>query len=185
MATQFKKDVVQNLKVHRDTRRSVVALKVIKDVIKDILEFDRITFLEQELSPSAITLDRIAGIDCLIQKNGVLKGMATRVQWCTDAYNTFTIRYKRDTGNKTEYAKRTDQINTEGSIYPFWMLQAYFSRTGNFMSVGIIETKKLYKYIEDNMDKIEVRNTENASFIVVRWDNLSPDVYYVSGDKWS
>jgi len=184
MGVKFKEDVAQNIKVHRDTRRSVVILKSIKKIILEILGAEKITFLEQEMSNASIILDRTAGLDCLVQKNGVLYGMATRVQWCNEPYNTYTVRYKRNTGNKTEYEKRSDQINIEGSIYPHWTLQTFFSRIGEFLSVGIIETRKLYEHIESNFDTLDIRKTDNASFIVVDWEALKPDMNSITADNW-
>jgi hypothetical protein len=52
------------------------------------------------------------------------------VQW-GNARNTFTIRYKRASGAKTEYQKRSEAIlNNKGYLYPYLTIQAYLDKRG-------------------------------------------------------
>jgi len=56
-------------------------------------------------------LDMFAGIDWMINKKNIINGIAVRVQWMPflrEPFNTFTIRFERHTGTKTEFEKRID-----------------------------------------------------------------------------
>lgn len=115
-------------------------------------------------------LDVTCGIDYLVQDNIGLRGLAVRIQF-GDAYNTFTIRSERNTGTKTEEAKRKEQI--EGDyIYPYFTLQAYFnSETSmDLTSIAVIKTKDLYKELETN-ENVFVKHSNNK-FKTLHWAHI-------------
>ncbi len=128
-------------------------------------------------------LDCLAGIDAwhIVENSGV-RGIASRVQRTAHYYtpfNTFTIRKSRDSGTKTEYQKRKDQIeSSEGFLYPHLTVQTYISTKENtyLRSIGVAKTKdiinKITKWIESGQPTgkdVYVRRTQNASFFVVEW----------------
>lgn len=71
----------------------------------------------------AVFLDTLAGIDAWARTNNEVRGIALRVQ-PIKCWETFTIRYSRPSGAKTEYFKRVKAIES-GALYPYYTLQAY------------------------------------------------------------
>lgn len=139
-------------------------------------------------------LDVLAGIDAwhIIKKRNCVRALASRVQWTNRPYDTFTIRYKRDSGTITEYTKRLDAFlnKDKGYLYPHVTIQAYVStprRNGLFLSAGACQTERMFSLIEDNIlghrgmvPRFEktgyqwgTRRTDNATFIVASWDWLA------------
>lgn len=123
--------------------------------------------------------DYYSGIDAIHIYNNQMRGIAVRVQWSNKSWNTFTIRYKRANGSKTEYKKRREAIyGNNGWFYPFLTIQAYFDKRDDnpkMLSFGIVRTKDLYDYIEDNKTKIESKLRvcpEGNSFIYVSFKDL-------------
>jgi hypothetical protein len=101
-------------------------------------------------------------------------GMALRTQPVpinSPCYNTFTIRYKRHTGNTTEYAKRHYAIDNN-YIYPKYTIQTYTDANNKIRSAAYVDTKELYQYIENNPDKIHYKDSDNL-FAYVNWTDLT------------
>ena len=109
---------------------------------------------------------------------GRMRGIASRVQWCEESYNTFTIRRRRFNGAKTEFEKRIDAIDDPDGGWPFPALtiHAYVShpRTGELLGAGVIRTRDLYRYIADGKENVHwlIRQTSNADFYAVSWTKL-------------
>lgn len=121
-------------------------------------------------------LDKYSGIDLINIDDdcGRMFGMAVRIQPIEKQYkpwNTFTIRYERHTGTKTEYIKRTEAIKNE-DFYPKYTIQAY-TKNGEIVSAAIIMTKQLYEFIDEyiNTDLVEIKTSDN-SFLVVKWQDI-------------
>lgn len=139
----------------------------------------------------ATMLDQRSGIDAWhLSKDKQVRGIASRVQWGNTPWNSFTVRYARDSGAKTEYEKRKHDINAgAGWLYPHLTIQAYVSGSkgngGDLLSVAVIKTKSLI----DACDKIldgdvstqdgGVRRTSNAAFIYANWDWLERSGYEI------
>ena len=137
-------------------------------------------------------LDTLAGIDAwqFCPERGGMRGLATRVQ-CYD-FDTFTIRYGRDSGAETEYAKRLRAIKQRdaGWLLPPLTIQAYVDADyRSLRAAAIVHTSDLYLYVEkhlsghqQNHDRshVYVRRTHEqgvsgATFIVVPWASLLCD----------
>jgi hypothetical protein len=114
-------------------------------------------------------LDILCGIDIWQTINGAgARGIASRVQDCQATnWRTFTIRYKRDSGAKTEYEKRKEAIETGKYIYPYLTCQAYFDGE-KFLGCGVARTVDIFNAIK--LDKI--KKTSNASFLVIDFDDV-------------
>lgn len=121
--------------------------------------------------------DQIAGFDWLLTKEEGIYGVATRVQWDQN-WGTFTIMYKRDSGTKTEYEKRKEQIES-GALYPAFTLQMYCDRNEDFspISIGVCKTKDLFDYIEKN--PVPRNRTGNAVFMYVNWKRFEVSGYLI------
>ena len=115
-------------------------------------------------------LDVLGGIDYLSVNEHGIRGLAVRCQF-GDAYNSFTIRYSRPSGNKTEHEKRLYQIDN-GYIYPEFTIQCYFDSTKNneLLSMAIIRTDDLFYEIEHN-DKV-IEKESNNKFKVIHWNHI-------------
>jgi len=126
-------------------------------------------------------LDIYAGIDAwhVDEENKIMRGLASRIQWCSKGWDTFTIRYKRNSGACTEYEKRIDAINGDrGALYPHLTIQAYVTerKTGELINVGVVNTKDLFLLASQLMtghpykDLWGIRETSNATFIWIHWN---------------
>lgn len=120
--------------------------------------------------------DQYAGIDAIQVVNNQLRAVAIRVQW-GKSWDTFTIRYKRKSGTKTEYQKRAEAIlNDRGYLYPYLTIQAYLDKRGEatrILSCGVVKTKDLYQYMFKNMPYLETRNCpEGNLFLHVKFSDL-------------
>lgn len=136
----------------------------------------------------ATMLDQRSGIDAWhLSQDKQVRGIASRVQWGTP-WNTFTVRYSRDSGAKTEYEKRKSDINSgAGWLYPHLTVQAFLSgdkaNGGCLLSVGIIKTKSLIDACDEILDggipasEGGLRRTGNASFIWAKWSWLEQKGY--------
>lgn len=110
-------------------------------------------------------LDSISGIDYLVENDIGLRGLAVRIQFGTP-YCTFTIRSKRNTGTRTEEAKRLDQIEG-GYIYPYWTLQCYFTKSENpqLISMAVVRTTDLYEYLENGENIGDAKSNNDFKYI--------------------
>lgn len=124
--------------------------------------------------------DIYAGIDVyrVRTKQGEMVGIASRIQR-GKAWKTFTVRYKRDSGTKTEYEKRKQAIKN-GSLYPYFTMQAYISDKETV--VGLCKTTDLIKFIDTCKPKLQHTGATQhgqASFYVCGWDEMRKSGYIV------
>ena len=149
-------------------------------------------------------LDIHSGIDAwqLHTKHGI-RGIASRVQWGNMAWNTFTIRYVRSSGAKTEYEKRLAAVKSnDGWIYPYYTVHAYINErggNGELMSAAITKTKDLYTFAEMGLKKRDITKhstphkirqvfSDNNLFISIDWMDYKHRNNYIiivkqNGDK--
>jgi len=121
----------------------------------------------------ATELDRLSGIDFWnIEADSGMYGLASRVQPRTDAWGTFTIRRSRDSGAKTEFSKRLEQIEN-GYLHPEYTIQAY-TRYGELENAAAVRTQQLIRYIDEGIEGTHwwIRETHNADFYCVHWADL-------------
>jgi hypothetical protein len=146
---------------------SIKALSRVKPIIESLLS-GKIHNIESSNDEILILLDSKSGIDYIIEDNVGLKGISARVQF-EKVYNTFTIRYKRESNTKTEYQKRVDQIS-DGYFFPAITMQAYFDNRHdlNIQTMAFCMTRDLYNFLEYNSDKVITKKSDNL-FKVVSW----------------
>ncbi len=123
--------------------------------------------------------DKYSGVDAIqVTNDNQIRGIAMRVQY-GNAWDTFTIRYKRSSGVKTEYEKRMDAIQNE-KMYPQLTVQCYLSSDSKeVLSVGIIRTKDLYEQIQ-NKEIVKYREAaeDGNIFLYVNWRDLKKLLHY-------
>ena len=119
------------------------------------LNADKIISFEDMNDNSVSKLfDINAGIDAVSISSKGLRGIALRIQYDIE-YNTFTIRYERSSGAKTELSKRIEAIK-KGYIYPYLTCQCYYNEKNiKLLSGAICRTSDLYKFAEDNIETLE------------------------------
>jgi len=118
-------------------------------------------------------LDISAGVDLLLKDNYGLKTIANRIQQSEKSWDSFTIRYSRFTGSKTEFEKRMYAIENN-YMYPTLTIQSYINKEGKILNYSVIETKKLYKYVKDNFDNLQIRETYDGNkFLVIPFSKIS------------
>ena len=122
-------------------------------------------------NPILKLFDTKSGIDYIRENKQGLQGIASRVQW-GNAWNSFTIRYKRHSGTETEFEKRKQQISN-GYFYPAFTMQAYFDNRAdnNLLSIAVVKTIDLYKFVEEHSELVKFRNSDNE-FAVVFWNDF-------------
>ena len=128
-------------------------------------------------------LDQLAGIDAwqLLSGEG-MRGIASRVQAGT--WDTFTIRYNRDSGALTEWTKRCRALDEPqaGWLLPALTIQAYVNG-GTFYSAAVMRTADLFAYARKHLENgrawIESNRRDvvgdSNTFVVVPWSNLRED----------
>ena len=118
-------------------------------------------------------LDQFSGIDFwqIVNDHGI-RGIASRIQWGNVNWRTFTIRFRRFSGNATEYQKRIEAINTGEWLYPYFTCQAYITerRNGCLLGCAVAKTRDIFLAIQEG--KYGKQKTTNAEFLTVGWDNV-------------
>lgn len=158
-------------------------LRVVWPAIKGMVGGGEIIPVESVADKGMATmLDQRSGIDAWhLSQDGRVRGVASRVQWTDKPWNTFTVRYSRDSGAKTEYEKRKIDIESDaGWLYPHMTVQAYIggdkTSGGDLLSVAVIKTRSLIaaceQVIAGNASGGGVRRTNNAAFIWLTWSWL-------------
>ena len=126
-----------------------------------------------EILPDDISrdLDRLCGIDIWQTIDGEgCRGIASRVQFGSKNWRTFTVRKCRDSGAKTEFEKRKDAIESGGRmIYPYLTCHAYLTDSLVVLGGGLALTKSVFDAITDHT---KIRRTDNASFYAVDFDDV-------------
>lgn len=126
-------------------------------------------------------LDRYAGIDLwhINENKGVIRGVASRIQFSDTNWATFTIRKKRESGTKTEYEKRKYAIENS-CLYPTLTLQAYINDNEEIQGFAIAKTKDLITMIDNGKAAIKHTGEDQhgqASFYVIKWQDIKENDY--------
>lgn len=164
-----------------DFKKANMSIDAFLKTINDSTKYgERIISIENSDNKIISLFDRYSGIDAIqITKDNQIRTMAIRVQF-GKAWNTFTIRFKRHTGAKTEYEKRLDAIKNE-KLYPNLTLQCYLSPDlKEILSYGLIFTKDLYRQIQDRPEIIKYRSASEDGniFLFVGFYNLDKILIY-------
>ncbi|MCP4677615.1 MAG: hypothetical protein GY854_19290 [Deltaproteobacteria bacterium] len=137
-------------------------------------------------------IDRGAGIDgFFIEPFDYSKiGIASRVQRAKKPHNSFTIRYRRISGGRTEWHKRTKALNGRfrKRLFPELTVEAYVTRDGKkLLTAGIVRTKALFEYAQrwlgkDRSDRlyIDAFHYDRNEFLVIPWLGLAEEGVVVS-----
>ena len=146
---------------------------------------DRLIEIESSSNPILNMFDQHSGVDAIqITKDKQIRGVALRVQY-GNAWDTFTIRYRRSSGAKTEYEKRVEALQNE-KMYPQLTIQCYLSEDGSkILSVGIIKTRDLYEQLERNNEKVKKRvaKEDGNIFKYISFYDLHKILIYKNGIK--
>jgi hypothetical protein len=141
--------------IRRDLGNSARAfLDVVVPAIRPLIGDGRIEPVENSADEGLKhDLDVLAGIDGwqLQDREGRMRGIASRIQWGDSSWQTFTIRRERENGNKTEWEKRLRAfLHPEaGWLLPALTVQAYLTLPkpgGKLIDVAVIRTADLYDY---------------------------------------
>jgi hypothetical protein len=127
-------------------------------------------------SQMAKVLDMYAGIDMWMLSGQSLYGIASRVQYGPTSWDTFTVRYRLASGNRTEYHKRQESLKN-GSLYPRWTIQAYVDGE-RLVSAAITTTERLVEMCQRHEHQVR-RAPGGNEFIYVGWDQFDTGGVYV------
>ncbi len=169
-------------------------LRVVWPAIKPMLGGGKLIPMEGKVDSNLAQLfDLNSGIDCWhFSANGQMRGIASRIQWTDRNWKTFTVRYSRKSGTRTEYDKRIEAIrdfDARGWLYPFLTVQAYICpprRYGDLIDVAIVKTSDLIDVCTGILESADgfaqagqINETSNAKFICVNWDWLKANGYQI------
>jgi hypothetical protein len=154
-------------------------------------DFDGVEPVEVASSDSvASQLDKRAGIDnWLLLSNGIVMGLASRVQWPQQhrSFDTFTVRVRSRGGGITEYDKRLLEMQTPGAITPYYWCHSYVACAERrpagqhslctvdnhaFISAAVVQTTKLIWAVRMGMGNEAPPNGDGSQMYVVRWPRL-------------
>lgn len=124
----------------------------------------KIFSIEGENNQTARLFDS-AGIDFAVKLSELTIGVNSRCHKWRDE-KTITVREKRH-GELSEYYRIKNSIE-HGGIYPKLFAQAYIN--GDSAEVGIVETKKLFNFIEHH--KVSQFHNQDVNFYSVKWKDL-------------
>lgn len=175
--------------VARDLSDSAYDFKrVVWPAIEGLMQYGRLEPVEAATARDmAQALDVLAGIDAwqMLDAKGVMRGIASRIQWGPESWNTFTIRLDRNNGSKTEYAKRLTawEEPDAGWLLPHITVQAYLTeprRGGRLIRAGIVRTRDLLKFSVEHKCPQPRRNGEDGVlFNWYRWSAIRQAGYRV------
>jgi len=131
-------------------------------------------------------LDITAGIDALQVVDGMVRGLATRVQYGSP-WASFTLRQKRTSGARTEIAKRLDAIRyrDDGYIIPAYHVQAYISSKtdGQLLHVCAARTVDILESYMCGTEGIDytrrVNKSDDTIFVAIWWPRMIERGYTV------
>ena len=141
------------------------SLETLKDTAGDSVSREIFTILDDKAGCDGMFYNaphecaKLAGIR--VQRKGV-------------DFSTFTIRYERWAGTKTEFAKRNDAIKRD-ALLPHLTIHAYLTVDGQLMSVGMCSTRDLFSHINGggSYHFQTVHEFGGAVFMVVKWSDFS------------
>lgn len=124
-------------------------------------------------------LDQLAGIDIFNVDGDVTYGVASRIQTVRDgkAWDTFTVRKRRDSGAATEYEKRLKALDSNGILFPRLTYQAYVSANtgGRLISMAVCLTEELINLCKEGHAGTRhtgARQFGGAEFFYISWRDM-------------
>lgn len=165
-----------------DFKDSNATWRQFKDQLLTHMKGENLVDIESQDSGLSDMFDQYSGVDAihLVKRNDVnmMRGVAIRVQW-GKVWNTFTIRFQRATGTKTEYEKRCEAIFGEGGFwFPYLTIQLYAEKRSEetkILSCGIVKTRALYEFMRDHPEKVHKQTTREDGnvFLFVFFSDLT------------
>lgn len=133
-------------------------------------------------------LDVLAGIDAwqMVDRQGVMRGIASRIQWGDKSWDTFTLRKDRPNGSRTEVEKRMAAYTKpdEGWLMPTLTVHAYITkprRSGRLIKAGVCYTRDLLEFTLTHPCSRPRRNPEDGVlFDWYDWSQMQRAGYRVS-----
>ena len=131
--------------------------------------------VEGEVHPTLRMLDMTGGVDYFhVSRSGCIRGVASRNQWVDRNWATFTVRETRESGARTELAKRRAAVLHKG-ISPALTLQSYFSRQRGLLGFAVAREDDILGLIDQGfctMKTTRPGQIGQATFAVVEWRDL-------------
>lgn len=155
--------------------------RIVWPAIKPLFGHGRMVSIECATSKGLTRdFDVLAGIDGwhMLDDKGVMRGVASRVQWGDKSWRTFSIRRERPNGSRTEMEKRLYAIdNPEHNwLIPALTVQAYLTKPkpgGALIEAAVIRTRDLYRFARDHPCAEPRYNPEDkVLFDWFRWNDL-------------
>lgn len=148
--------------------------KYIEKIYNDTSKLYNIEFEQTEISK---ILDQYCGIDYLLFYEQKVYGVASRINFNKNHYNSVTIRYKRKNKTKTEFEKRVESIkNKNGQMYASITMQID-AENNKIKNAIVFESDKLYLIIDQNLSMFEKKymqtnNIDGNLFFKLSYENI-------------
>ncbi len=150
--------------------------RVVLPFIRGLLPPGEFIGLEDLPRPRALeVVDQVAGIDVwYVTGMTRLQGIASRIQYGGEPFESFTIRARLPSGAPTELGKRLEALRSHGEhlVAPHCTVQAWVERprTGRFVMAMIVRTEDLFEFVSEHPEKVERRaNPQDGSEFLVVW----------------
>ena len=167
--------------VQSDLKESRSWVKRAEPILSGLLNGWYLISVEGKDDEVSKILDLTCGIDYLLcsKETSNVYGVASRVQYGKN-YRTFTVRKERDSGAKTEYAKRHKAM-TAGSLSLYYTMQMYVDDK-EISGLALVKTKDLMNFIDRGLADENITHEDKigqAKFYVCGWDVLRDAGYCV------
>lgn len=165
--------------------KNLIIPKIIPILEEDYKHIKYIIPIENSDDEFKKQIDIYSGIDYNILYENNMRGISSRVLK-EQGYRTFTIRYSRHTGSKTEYEKTTTSIKDECQ-HSYYTIISYIDYKLLSSITGIAKTTDLMNYIEmykpldyDKMRPVylQTNQIDNNEFIVVGWEEYKKENWF-------
>ena len=160
------------------TRSQYVFTAVVWPCLTDFFQNSELLAVES-IVDSQLTrwLDRAAGIDNWMLTGDLLSGIASRIQYGSHIYRTFTLRKSKTNGATTEYSKRSQAIAND-SLYPKWTIQAYVNND-ELVAAAAVRTRHLIERCDMYPEQIKTNWSDGTQFLWIGWDQCDEDQIHI------
>ena len=131
--------------------------------------------IESNEEPALAAVDQVGGVDgWFVSGSTRLQGIAHRIQYADEPWESFTVRSRLPSGAPTELEKRLAALQDleEHFVVPAYTLQAYVERrrVGRLLMALMVKTRDLFEFIAEHPESTQQRtNPEDGTEFLVVW----------------
>lgn len=119
-----------------------------------------------------LLLDRVAGIDYLLEYPDGLLGLGVKISFARRR-DEFCVRYWKNTVGYATQHQKTQKAIAGGLLFPALTMQAYCN--GGLLAAACVPTIDLWEWLEGHQ---QLREYSNAKMLVASWDDLASKLIF-------